>query len=147
MQWGLAVVNLIADEIMRLHVKIDKPRVVGATGKGLLKVIPIVGGTFTGDDIEGTVVAGGADWNTAYDDGIVHVFAKYMLHTSDGEYIAIENEGWFDKSVDAVIKTKPSFQADRNGKYHYLNYGVYVGELAPTPGADDSVEIVIYKLR
>jgi len=141
------LVNLVADEIMRLHVKIEEPKIVGSTGNGLLKVIPIVGGTFTGADIEGTVVAGGADWNTAYDNGVVHVFAKYMLQTHDGKYIAIENEGWFDKSVKATIKTKPSFQVDINSKYHYLNYGVYVGELAPTPGANDSVEIVIYKLR
>ena len=139
------MVNLAADEIMRLHVEIDKPKVVGSTGKGLLKVIPITGGTFSGDGIEGKVVAGGADWNTAYDNGIVHVFAKYMLQTSDGEFIAIENEGFFDKSMTAVIKTKPSFQVESGGKYHHLNYGVYVGELVPGDGS--SVEIVIYRLR
>lgn len=139
--------NLVADEIMRLHVLIDKPKIVGTTVQGLLKVIPIVGGTFTGDGIEGTVVEGGADWNTTYENGIVHVFAKYMLKTSDGEYIAIENEGWFERATEAVIKTKPTFQANSSGPYHHLNYGVYVGELAPSPGGEPSVEITIYRLR
>ncbi len=132
---------------MRLRVKIAEPKMVGHSGQGRLKVIPITGGTFSGDGINGTVVEGGADWNTAYDNGLVHVFAKYMLKTSDGEYIAIENEGLMDKSATAIIKTKPTFQADSRGQYNYLNYGVYVGELAPTPDADDSVDIVIYKLR
>jgi len=141
------MVNLVADEIMRLHVMIDKPKTVGTTGQGLLKVIPIIGGTVTGKDIEGTVVDGGADWNTRYDNGIVHVFAKYMLKTNDGDYIAIENEGYFESSTETVIKTKPTFQTDTSGKYHYLNYGVFVGELNVTHGIDDSVEIVIYKLR
>ncbi len=141
------MVNLVADEIMRLHVMIDKPKIVGTTAQGLLKVIPIVGGTVTGKDIEGTVVEGGADWNTRYDNGIVHVFAKYMLKTNDGEYIAIENEGFFESSTEAVIKTKPTFQADTSGKYHYLNYGVFVGALNASSETNDSVEIIIYKLH
>lgn len=140
------MVQLEADEIMRLHVEIDDHRVVGDTVPGMLKVIPIVGGTFSGDGIEGTVVPGGADWNTRYDNGVVHIFAKYMLKTSDGEYIAIENEGYLDPSHRATIRTQPTFQASNTGKYQYLNYGVYVGELKPTPGGD-SVDIVIYKMR
>ena len=65
------------------------------------------------------------------------MFAKYLVETDDGEFIAIENEG----------KTKPFFSANTTGKYRYLNCGVYVGELAGTPDAKDSVNIVIYKLR
>ena len=141
------MVNLVADEIMRLRVMIDEPKMVGNSGQGQLKVIPIVGGTFYGDGIQGTVVAGGADWNTTFENGSVHVFAKYMLKTNDGEFIAIENEGLMDKSTETMIKTKPTFQTNTAGKYRYLNYGVYVGELSPTPNGEPSVDIVIYKLR
>jgi hypothetical protein len=141
------MINLHADEIMRLTVKIAEPQIVGSTGYGRLQAIPIIGGTFTGEKISGTVVPGGADWNTTRDDGINHVFAKYLLETSDGEFIAIENEGLIDPNSNVVIKTKPTFMANTTGKYRDLNHGVYVGELSGTPNAKDSVDIVIYKLR
>jgi hypothetical protein len=141
------MISLQADEIMRLNVKIAEPEIVGTTGCGKLRVIPIVGGTFTGAKINGTVVPGGADWNTTRDDGIAHVFAKYLLETSDGEFIAIENEGLIDPNSESVIKTKPTFMANNTGKYRDLNHGVYVGELSATPNTSDSVDIVIYKLR
>ena len=141
------MINLQADEVMRLQVKLSAPRLVGPTGQGHLNVIPIIGGTFTGPGLEGTVVEGGADWSMAYPDGLVRVFAKYMLKTIDDEYIAIENEGILNPSDNPRIRTKPTFQANSSGKYCHLNSGVYVGELAVTPGVEDSVDIVIYKLR
>jgi hypothetical protein len=142
-----SALHLPADEVMRLRVQIAAPKVVGQTGQGWLQVIPIVGGTFTGKDLSGVVVPGGADWNTTREDGMAHVFAKYLLQTSDGEYIAIENEGMIDPNAEARIKTRPTFAADTTGKYRHLNCGVYVGELSATPGVQDSVDIVIYKLR
>lgn len=131
---------------MRLTVRIAAPLVVGDTGCGWLQVIPITGGTITGK-IQGKVVPGGADWNTRRPDGVAHVFAKYLLETDDGEFIAIENEGLIGPGTEAAIKTKPTFSANENGKYAYLNHGVYVGELTGTPNEKDSVDIVIYKLR
>ena len=141
------MVSLQADEIMRLSVEIAPPKVVGPTGSGTLQVIPIIGDSFHGEKIGGKVVPGGADWNTTRPAGIAHVFAKYLLETDDGEFIAIENEGWIDPTATTVIKTRPTFSAGNAGKYSALNSGVYVGELMPTPGADDRVDIVIYQLR
>ncbi|HEX3053781.1 MAG TPA: DUF3237 domain-containing protein [Aggregatilineaceae bacterium] len=143
----LATIHLPADEIMRLHVQIAAPKVVGPTGLGLLQVIPIIGGTFTGQGLSGTIVPGGADWNTTREAGVSHVFAKYLLQTDDGEYIAIENEGVIEWNSEATIKTRPTFAANVTGKYRNLNCGVYVGELSVTPDEKDSVDIVIYKLR
>ena len=47
----------------------------------------------------------------------------------------------------AVIKTVPKFMARREGKYDFLNHGVFVGELAATPGMSASVSITIYKMH
>jgi hypothetical protein len=141
------MVNLQADEIMRLHVNLGALEIVGATGSGRLQVIPIIGGTFTGEKINGKVVPGGADWNTTWTNGIAHVFAKYLLETDDGEFIAIENEGLIDPGSESIIKTKPTFRANNDGKYRNLNHGVYVGELSATPDVKDSVDIVVYKLK
>ena len=68
-----------ADEIMRLQVLVGESQIVGATGAGRLQIIPIIGGTITGETINGRVVPGGADWNMTQQDGISHVFAKYFL--------------------------------------------------------------------
>ena len=53
------------------------------------------------------------------------VFAKYLLQTDDGVYIAIENLGYkyVEQEKNSVIQTRPSFHAPR-GKYEWLNYGV-----------------------
>lgn len=142
-----SAIDLHADEVMRLRVQIAAPQIVGPTGQGWLQVIPIMGGTFTGKELSGRVVPGGADWNTTREDGVAHVFAKYLLQTSDGEYIAIENEGWIERNSEARIKTRPTFAASIAGKYHHLNSGVYVGELTLPPDIKDIVDIVIYKLR
>ena len=90
---------------------------------------------------------GGANWNVTRRDGIAHAFTKYLLETDDGEFIAIENEGLIDPNLGTVIKIKLTFEASNAGKYRDINCGVYAGELAGTPDAKDSIDIVIYKLR
>ena len=138
--------NLEAEEVLKLVVQCEKDMEVKNDGSGFLRVIPIVGGSFEGK-IRGTVVSGGADWNTTRENKIAHVFAKYLLKTEDGEYIAIENEGKIDWNAEpGIIKTVPTFQADHMGKYAWLNSGVYVGKLEG--GKEEwQVEITIYKLK
>lgn len=141
------MMDLAAEEIMRLTVKVSVPIIVGKTSRGFLQVIPIIGGYFSGKNIKGTVVPGGADWNTTLDEGVAHVFAKYLLETDDGEFIVIENEGYLNSISNSIIKTTPKFQANLAGKYGELNFGTYAGELNATPNATDSVDIVIYRLK
>lgn len=136
---------LEAEEILKIHVQCDKDMEVKNDGSGYLRVIPITHGWFEGK-LKGKIVPGGADFNTTRDNKVAHVFAKYLLQTEDGEYIAIENEGKIDgKDSERKIKTVPKFQANNDGLYAWLNTGVYVGELmgGRDPG---QVEIIIYKL-
>jgi hypothetical protein len=140
------MVNFKADEVMQLKVTLGEGKVVGKTGPGRLVVIPITGGTMRGLSINGKVVPGGADWNFTLADGTTHVFAKYLLETDDGEFIAIENEGLIAPRSPAVIKTVPRFMASDEGKYRDLNSGVYVGELSARSGTQDSVDIIICRM-
>ena len=136
--------TLEAEMILKLYVQCESTMEVRNDGAGYLRVIPIVGGTFEGV-IRGEVVSGGADWNTTRDNGVAHVFAKYLLKTEDGEYIAIENEGKIRFEEQSNIKTTPSFQTDTAGRYAWLNSGVYVGSLEAGK-KENQVEITIYKL-
>lgn len=136
--------NLEAEHIMTIHVQCSDSFDVKGNGTGFLRVIPIIGGRVEGK-IEGEVVPGGADWNTTYDSGLSHLCAKYLIKTRDGEYIDIQNEGNIRFDLDSKIKTSPSFKADINGKYAWLNYGIYAASL--DPGVQEGqVIITVYKL-
>lgn len=136
--------NLEAEHIMTLHVQCSSSLDIKNEGRGYLRVIPIIGGTVTGR-ISGEVVPGGADWNTSLDSNLAHVKAKYLIRTLDGEYIDIENEGLIKFDADSRIRTRPSFRADINGKYAWLNYGVYVASL--DPGHEEGQVIInVYRL-
>ncbi len=137
--------NLESEIIMQLKVQCTPLLEVGDDGRGDLRVIPIIGGTFDGK-LRGEVVSGGADWNTDLGEGLAHVFAKYLLKTEDGEYIAIENEGKINFNSSGFIKTTPRFQVSSTGKYAWLNTGVYVASL--DGGKEEGqVEITIYRLK
>lgn len=136
--------NLEAEHIMTIHVQCSSNLDVKDEGRGYLRVIPIIGGTVEGK-ICGQVVPGGADWNTALDSNLAHVFAKYVLRTSDGEYIDVENEGIIKADSDSRIKTRPRFKADMKGKYAWLNHGVYVASL-DAGHEEGQVIITVYKL-
>ena len=136
--------KLDAEHIMTLHVECKDSLEVKNDGRGYLRVIPIVGGSVEGK-INGEVVCGGADWNTSYESGIAHVCAKYLIKTTDGEYIDIQNEGIIKFDLESKIKTTPRFKADMNGKYNWLNYGVYVASLDAGEKVGQVI-ITVYKL-
>lgn len=137
--------QLDAEHVMHIMVKCPQPLQVGNSKEGFLRVIPISGGYFEGEKIRGTIVPGGADWNTAIRNNLSHAYAKYLLKTDDGEYIEIENEGFLDDNT-ARIKTQPKFHVRIDGPYSWLNSGVYVGELSTTTETDYAIEITIYKM-
>ncbi|MGE4353824.1 MAG: DUF3237 domain-containing protein [Oscillospiraceae bacterium] len=151
----MTTVQLNAEKIMMLRVDCpDDHRLwVGENDFGLLRTICITGGTFEGEKLHGIVVPGGADWNTGFGGSApeaftsVDVFAKYLLKTDDGVYIAIENSGKRDKTKEKpYIVTTPRFFAPR-GKYEWLNYGAYVGSLqGNVKDGINGVDITIYRM-
>lgn len=130
-------VSLKAREIMQLwvHCPEEARLCVGENDFGLLRAICITGGHFSGEALNGQVVPGGADWNTGFGGSTpetftsAELFAKYLLKTDDGVYIAVENTARRDKTRPSpYVVTTPKFTAPR-GKYEWLNYGVYVANL------------------
>lgn len=146
-------VELEAELIMSLSVDISEPDIVGQTHRGYLKVIPITGGSFCGERLNGKIIPGGADWNTVLGDypdslsAVRHIFAKYTIATDDGAVISVENEGWKPMNADksTAISTVPKLEtADK--RYRWLNYGVYVGSLTPR-AQGGGVELNFYRMK
>jgi hypothetical protein len=121
---------------------------VGETPLGSRNIIPITGGTFQGPGIQGTVLAGGWDWQLTRSDGCTEVEADYMIKTDDGVVINVINVGMLCPPRDGrmtPVRTQPRFEAP-NGKYDWLNRTAFIGTLELAPDADGpAVRIRFYK--
>lgn len=106
---------------------------VGESKRGNRNVIPITGGTVTGQ-FEGIVVPGGADYQLL--SGGATLDARYTLKANDGEHLIVRNCG----PANALV---PLFEARVDGIYNFLNEGDY---LSSGPGsANGGVSITFYE--
>lgn len=76
-----------------LKAEVADPFDFGATPAGHRRVINIVGGSFSGPRLSGTVLAGGADWQILREDGTAVLEARYTLRTGDGDFILVNSSG------------------------------------------------------
>jgi hypothetical protein len=133
--------------------------IVGPSSHGLRRVVPITGGTFSGPNIKGKIVAGGADWQFVRPDGVLEVLAKYTLETDDGVLISVENRGMRHASPAVMerlnkgelvpgseyyFRTVAQFEAPLGGKYEWLNRAMFVGVAERHP---DAAVIRFYKVN
>lgn len=75
-----------------LTVELSAPIEMGVGRAGQRRIIPIIGGSATGD-IEGKVLNLGADWQTIYADGAAHLDTRYALQTESGAVVEVVNVG------------------------------------------------------
>jgi hypothetical protein len=72
-------------------VTVDAPIDLGDVGKGGRRIVAITSGTFSGPQIRGTVVPGGADWQVLRHDAVAELEARYILRTDDSALIYVRN--------------------------------------------------------
>jgi hypothetical protein len=150
---------LQSEFVFEARVAVDKPLIVGPSSHGLRRVVPITGGTFSGPNIKGKIVAGGADWQFVRPDGVLEVLAKYTLETDDGVLISVENRGMRHASPAVMerlnkgelvpgseyyFRTVAQFEAPLGGKYEWLNRAMFVGVAERHP---DAAVIRFYKVN
>ena len=114
-------------------VEIAAPVEVGPTPQGTRRYIPITGGSFEGPKIRGTILLGGADWQTTRPDGVTEVDALYSIRTDDGTVIIVRNCGVI--AAGGYMRTAPRFVAPA-GSHAWLNESQFVGSVSggPRPG-------------
>jgi hypothetical protein len=77
--------------ICEAKVTVDPALDLGDVAKGRRRIVPITGGEFSGPQMRGTVLPGGADWQIIRSDGVAELEACYTLRAEDGALIAVRN--------------------------------------------------------
>ena len=74
-------------------VEVGEPIAIGETPQGLRRVVPITGGTIRGERLNGTVLAGGADFQIIGPDGFTRLEARYVIRLDHGAQVYVDNRG------------------------------------------------------
>lgn len=106
---------------------------VGASKRGSRNIIPITGGSVTGN-LTAKILSAGADYQNLSNP--MTIDARYLWQTDDGEIIIVRNGGQFGSLV-------PTFEVRADSKYSYLNQKLY---LSSDPGGGaGGVTITFYE--
>ena len=89
---------------LTLRIQVGSPAEIGEVPRGRRRVIPITGGSFTGPNLRGVVLPGGADWQIVRQDGFAELDARYTLQTESGALIYVQNLGIRHAAPDIMKK-------------------------------------------
>jgi hypothetical protein len=79
--------------IGQLRVHVAPPVDLGPSPLGRRRMIAILGGEMDGEIGTGTVLPGGADWQTVHDDGSVTITAEYTIQFTEGDVMTLRSIG------------------------------------------------------
>ena len=114
---------------IEIHVTLSDKVALGQTDNGERFIVPITGGEFTGRNVQGVVVPGGADWQLVRSDNVKEYVARYSLRTDDGYTIMVDNRGISRDAEGGLYRvTVPEFHAPQ-GPYQWLNESLFVGTI------------------
>ena len=117
--------------LMVLRLATAATQEIGLTSQGTLMIFPVVGGSFDGERLRGTVLAGGGDWVTAHGNASFTLDLRVTLETNDGALIHMTFTGVRD-DANHYFRTVPRFETAAP-KYAFLNrlLAVGIGEIRP----------------
>jgi hypothetical protein len=137
-----------AELVMEITCDLAPTLSLGESPTGERRMVPIVGGTFSGPKLHGVVLPGGADRQLVRRDGFKQLSATYELKTDDGAIISVSNH------VLAPAQRAPGEAVFSNidliapqGTYGWVNDSVYVGTLDSLRPGRDAVLIRVYRLK
>ncbi len=89
--------DLLAPNLRRfctLSVEVGPPRMIGAGPLGQRRMVPITGGKVSGPEISGTILSGGADFQTVGTEGVSEFRAQYVFETPSGALVEVIDAGF-----------------------------------------------------
>lgn len=113
---------------------------LGMTRVGHRRIIPVVGGTVSGT-FAGTILEGGADWQTVRADGSIEIDGRYSARGDDGSLLYIRAVGV--RSGDpAVLEALLRGEVVDPSRYYFR--AALTLECAARPDLESSVFIASY---
>jgi hypothetical protein len=124
-----------------IRAQVGPPLELGDVAHGRRRIVPILGGTFSGIGIKGRIVPGGADWQIVHEDGLTELDTRYTLETDQGELIYVQNAGVRHAAPDVIKKllagetvdpslvyfrTTPKFETSAKNLQH-LTRSIFIG--------------------
>ena len=109
------------DFAFEARVSVGEPQDLGETPVGRRRIVPIIGGTFAGPRLKGTVMPGGADWQVVRPDGVSELEARYWLKTDDDVTISVLNLAKRRAAPDVAARLLAGELVDPDRKSTRLN--------------------------
>jgi hypothetical protein len=128
--------------VFRLEATLGQPMDLGDTAQGRRRIVPLTGGTFTGPQLNGTLLPGAsADWQIILPDGTALGDIRYTLQTKNGDLLYVRSRGVRHGSAEVLARlgrgepVDPSEYTFRTAtqieaaaaSLAWLNKGVFVG--------------------
>jgi hypothetical protein len=108
---------------MVLEAELGAPQVVEATPYGVRKIVPVLGGRFTGERLRGRILPdGGHDWAMTRLDGTLVLDVRMVLETDDGAHILLTYRG---------VRTGPPEILARMSQGEYIDPSEYYFRIVP----------------
>jgi hypothetical protein len=80
--------------VFRLEASLGEPLDLGETTQGRRRIVSLTGGTFTGPELNGTLLPGAsADWQIVLPDGTALGDVRYTLRTDGGDLLYVQSRG------------------------------------------------------
>jgi hypothetical protein len=127
--------------VYRLEATLGQPLDLGEGSRGRRRIVPLIGGTFTGPELRGKLLPGAsADWQTVLPDGTALGDIRYTLQTDAGELLYVQSRGVRHGSAEVLARLARGEEVDA-GEYifrtstrieaaarqlHWLNKGVFI---------------------
>ncbi len=80
--------------VYRLEATVAPPLDLGEVAQGRRRIVALTGGTFTGPELNGTLLPGAsADWQIVQPDGTALGDIRYTLQTDGGDLLSVRSQG------------------------------------------------------
>src|SRR5262245_12640952 len=136
--------------VYRLEATLGEPLDLGDLDQGRRRIVPLTGGTFTGPELNGTLLPGSsADWQIVLPDETALGDIRYTLQTDNGDLLYVQSRGVRHGSADVLARlarredvdaSEYTFRTSTNSEtaapgLEWLNNGVFISVGGRRPGA------------
>jgi hypothetical protein len=136
-------------KILRLEASLGETLEVGNVAQGRRRIVPLAGGSFSGAELNGTLVPGAsADWQIVLPDGTALGDIRYTLQTDHGDLLYVRSQGVRHGSAEVLARLGRGEEVDASEYVFrtstqietaspdlgWLNKGVFISVAGRHPG-------------